>query len=56
MSDAWVGFVGVIVGALITGGKEVIASWITRRRDAAYLAIRIVYMLDRYEEGCAKVS
>lgn len=56
MSDAWIGLIGVIVGAVITGGKEAVESWLNRRRDAEYLAIRFVCMLDRFVEGCAAIS
>jgi hypothetical protein len=55
MTSAIFGFIGVIVGALITGLKE----WLFRQRDERqkghYLAIRVCTMLDLFLYDCAEV-
>jgi hypothetical protein len=55
MTSAIFGFIGVIVGALITGLKE----WLFRQRDERqkghYLAIRVCTMLDLFLYDCADV-
>ena len=55
MLPAIFGFIGVIVGALITGLKE----WFFRQRDERqkghYLAIRVCTMLDLFLYDCADV-
>ncbi|WP_428622189.1 hypothetical protein [Sedimenticola sp.] len=56
MSEALFGFLGVIVGAFITIFKESVAAWLARRRNAEYLAIRVVSMLDEFVDGCAGVA
>lgn len=55
MSDGWWGLGGVVVGAAIAGGKEVIFDLLNRHRNARYLAIRMVCLLDRYVDGCVEV-
>lgn len=56
MSEALFGLLGVIVGASITILKESVAARIARRRNAEYLAIRVVSALDEFIEGCAGVA
>lgn len=56
MSEALIGLLGVIVGASITIFKDSVAAWIARRRNAEYLAIRVVSMLDEFVDGCADVA
>lgn len=55
MSDAVSGLIGVVVGAIITGAKDELVRWRTRRNHGEYLAIRVVSILDRYVEGCIEV-
>lgn len=55
MIEALIGFVGVVVGALMTAARDLWADWRSRRKNAEYLAIRIVSLLDRFIEGCAEV-
>jgi hypothetical protein len=55
MIEAVIGFVGVVIGAIIAGAKDLWADWRFRRKNAQYLAIRIVSILDRYIEGCTEV-
>lgn len=54
-SDAVFGLLGVLVGALLTTGKDVWAYFAGRRQVARYLAIRVVCVLDKYVEKCAEV-
>lgn len=56
MTEALIGLAGVIVGALMTAAKDIWVEWRSRRKNAEYLAIRIVSMLDRFVEGCAGVA
>lgn len=56
MTEALIGLVGVIVGALMTAAKDIWVEWRSRRKNAEYLAIRVVSMLDRFVEGCAGVA
>jgi hypothetical protein len=56
MSEAVIGLIGVMVGALITGASEFWKERRTRKKNAEYLAIRIVSLLDRYVEGCTEVA
>jgi hypothetical protein len=46
------GFLGVFVGVVMPISRE----WLARSRDARYLAIRIVCILDRYVEDCASAA
>ena len=55
MIEALIGFVGVVVGALMTAARDLWADWRSRRKNAEYLAIRIVSLLDRFIEGCTEV-
>ncbi len=55
MSDAVIGLIGVIIGALLISAKDFLASFMSRRKNGAYLAIRVISILDRYVEGCANV-
>ena len=56
MSEAVIGLIGVVVGALITGASEFWKERRARKKNAEYLAIRIVSLLDRYVEGCTEVA
>lgn len=56
MSDAWIGFCGVLIGAFVALSKDI---WLERRnraKNAHYLAIRVVTLLDPFIEGCAAVA
>lgn len=55
MSEAIFGLIGVIVGSLITGMKELWMGWHSRRKNQQYLAIRVVTYLDFFSERCAEV-
>lgn len=55
MSEALFGFIGVIVGAFVPWFHGAWADWMTRRRHARYLAIRVVCILDSYVESCTDV-
>lgn len=55
MTESLIGLAGVIIGILMAAAKDI---WVERRsrwKNAEYLAIRIVCMLDRFVEGCAGV-
>ena len=56
MSEAVIGLIGVIVGAAITVGFESWKDWRARKRNARYLAIRLVSFIDRYVQGCVEVT
>lgn len=56
MTEALIGLVGVIVGALMTAAKDIWVERRSRRKNAEYLAIRVVSMLDRFVEGCTGVA
>lgn len=55
MNEAVIGLIGVIVGAIITGTKELWMAWRSCQKDGKYLAIRVVSIFDRYVEGCTEV-
>jgi hypothetical protein len=48
--------VGVLIGVGITWAKDALAQRKTQSRNAHYLALRVVCLLDRYIEDCAKVA
>lgn len=55
LAPAISGLVGVLVGAVLTMLKE---SWVSHRndvRDARYLAVQVVGLLDRYIFACSEV-
>jgi hypothetical protein len=52
---AAIGLVGVVVGAVITTAKEWWFQHRKNKKEAEYLAIRVVCMLDTYVVGCAAV-
>lgn len=49
------GLIGVLLGALLTTLRERLAERSARDKNARYLAIRVVCILDRYVEKCAEV-
>jgi hypothetical protein len=56
MSEAWIGFCGGLIGAFVALSKDV---WLERRnraKNAHYLAVHVVTLLDRFVEGCARVT
>ena len=56
MSEAWIGFCGVLIGAFVALMKD---AWLERRnraKNAHYIAIRVVTLLDPFIEGCAAVA
>lgn len=55
MIEAWIGLGGVIVGSMITITKDVWLSWIDRRRDGSYSAIRLIFILEEYADKCIDV-
>jgi hypothetical protein len=55
MIEAVIGFVGVIVGALITWLRDFYAEYKKRKESRSYIAILIVFVLDRFVEGCVEV-
>lgn len=55
MIEAIIGLVGVVVGSVITSSKEVWTSWLERRRDGSYSAIRLICILEEYASGCIDV-
>lgn len=55
MTSAIFGLIGVLLGSLLAGAKE---WWFQRRsnkRDAAFLAVQVVGLLDRYVLSCVSV-
>ena len=55
MIEAAIGFVGVIVGALITWLQTILSEWKKRKETRNYMAILIVFLLDRFIQGCVDV-
>lgn len=55
MMSAWIGLGGVIVGSMISITKDVWLSWIERRRDGSYSAIRLIFILEEYADKCIDV-
>jgi len=55
MDEKWLGLIGVGVGAVVVGGKELYFDWKRQHSNAKYMAIRAVCLLDRYMYGCADV-
>ena len=56
LTPAFIGVAGVVVGAIMVWIKEWASAWRNRKRDAQYLAIRIVCILDEYADGCIEVA
>lgn len=52
---AYIGFGGVIIGASIGMGKDLLMVYLSRQKNATYLAVRISCLLDRYVAGCVEV-
>ncbi|MCX9145913.1 hypothetical protein [Erythrobacter sp. WG] len=55
MSDAIIGFAGVLIGVIATIGKDAVSHWIGKRNSGRYAAVRIVCILDQYVEKCVEV-
>jgi hypothetical protein len=56
MEQAVIGFVGVIVGTLATIGYAWWSERTSLRRQARYLAVRVVCILDKFTDDCASVA
>jgi len=55
MIEAVIGLVGVVVGSVITISKDVWLSWLERRREGSYSAIRLICILEEYADRCIDV-
>lgn len=55
MIEALIGLAGVIVGSVITISKDTWVSWLERRRDGSYSAIRLICSLEEYADKCVDV-
>lgn len=55
MSAAIIGLVGVILGSILTGFKDVVAHFFKRRSNGRYSAVRIIAALDEYAQNCVFV-
>lgn len=55
MEKVWIGLGGVLLGGVLALAKEFFVIFLTRQKQAEYLAIRVVCILDRYVDGCASV-
>jgi hypothetical protein len=55
VSDALIGFLGVLVGASLTMVRDAVAHWFNRRRRAHYAAVRIICALDQFVEASVEV-
>lgn len=60
MSDSYVGLIGTVVGALITGGFAWFTDWrksrVKNKKDLEVLALKLTYKLDRYVALCLECS
>lgn len=50
------GLLGVFVGAALTTLKDVLLLRLKDKKDAEYLAVRVVCLLERFAENCALVA
>lgn len=55
MTEAIIGFAGVLVGVVATLAKDFVSYWIGKRKAGRYAAVRIVCVLDEYVEKCVEV-
>jgi hypothetical protein len=55
MSEAAIGFIGVIIGALLAPGIDWFRSWRSAKKNARYLAIRVICILDEFVGKCVEV-
>lgn len=55
MTEAIIGFLGVIVGAVMTATKDIWLEWRKKEQDAKFLAIRVVSAFDRFVRECTEV-
>lgn len=55
LSEGVFGLVGVVIGALLTAAWECRVARASRRKNAEYLAVRVVSLLDGFLEKCADV-
>lgn len=55
LMPAFIGLLGVLVGGLITIGKDVFLARAERQRNGVYAAIRIIGVLDQYAQKCIDV-
>ena len=55
MESAVFGLLGVLLGGVLTVAKEWWLQWRKDKRDADYLAIQVVCLLERYVNECAAV-
>lgn len=55
MNDAVIGFVGVIVGALMTWLQAIWSERKKKEETRNYMAILIIFLLDRFIQGCVDV-
>ncbi len=55
MTAAIFGLLGVLLGSLLSGAKDWWLQRLNRRREANYLAVLVVGLLDRYVFACAAV-
>ncbi len=55
MSTAVIGLLGVILGSVLTGLKDVIAHFFAKKRDGRYAAVRLIAVLDEYAQKCVSV-
>ena len=56
MMEALIGLGGVLVGASMAWIRESFSAWQNRKRNARYLAIRVVCQLDEYVADCIDVA
>lgn len=56
MDNAIFGLIGVIVGALLTWAREWLRSRWDRKRQARYLAVRVVCIFDEFHETCVEIA
>lgn len=56
MESAIFGLVGVIIGAALTTAKEVWFDHRRQKKDATFLSIQVVFMLDRFISECISIT
>ena len=56
MSEAIIGFIGVIIGAFLTPVIEWVRAARTDRKHARYMAIRVISIIDEFVDMCVEVA
>lgn len=56
MPEAVIGFIGVIIGALLAPLIDWVRAWKVNSKNARYLAIRVICVLDKFIDMCVVIA